>query len=68
MKTIDLTTVAQPVEDLLDWDRMVAKVDSWVPRDHVDTVRLIANDINAAIAGFIIYRDLSSRGWNTVVD
>ena len=20
---------------LLDWDRMVAKVDSWVPRDHV---------------------------------
>ncbi|MGL4404223.1 MAG: AI-2E family transporter, partial [Notoacmeibacter sp.] len=24
---------------LLDWDRMVAKVDSWVPRDHVETVR-----------------------------
>ena len=24
---------------LLDWDRMVAKVDSWVPRDHVATVR-----------------------------
>ena len=38
---------------LLDWDRMVAKVDSWVPRDHLDTVRVIANDINAAIAGFI---------------
>ncbi len=44
---------------LLDWDRMVAKVDNWVPRDHVDTVRLIANDINAAIAGFI-------RGQGTV--
>ena len=44
---------------LLDWDRMVAKVDSWVPRDHVDTVRTIANDINGAIAGFI-------RGQGTV--
>ena len=38
---------------LLDWDRMVAKVDSWVPRDHVDTVRQIATDINAATAGFV---------------
>jgi predicted PurR-regulated permease PerM len=38
---------------LLDWDRMVAKVDSWVPRDHVQTVREIATDINAATAGFL---------------
>jgi predicted PurR-regulated permease PerM len=38
---------------LLDWDKMVAKVDSWVPRDHVDTVRQIATDINAATAGFV---------------
>jgi predicted PurR-regulated permease PerM len=38
---------------LLDWDRMVAKVDSWVPRDHVETVRAIAADINAATAGFV---------------
>ncbi|MBL8579389.1 MAG: AI-2E family transporter [Mesorhizobium sp.] len=38
---------------LLDWDRMVAKVDSWVPRDHVETVRTIATDINAATAGFV---------------
>ena len=38
---------------LLDWDRMVAKVDSWVPRDHVVTVRQIAADINAATAGFV---------------
>jgi predicted PurR-regulated permease PerM len=38
---------------LLDWDRMVAKVDSWVPRDHVETVREIAVDINAATAGFV---------------
>lgn len=38
---------------LLDWDRMVDKVDSWVPRDHLETVRQIARDIDAAIAGFV---------------
>jgi predicted PurR-regulated permease PerM len=38
---------------LLDWDRMVATVDSWVPRDHVGTVRQIAADINQATAGFV---------------
>lgn len=38
---------------LLDWDRMVATVDSWVPRDHVGTVRQIATDINHATAGFV---------------
>jgi len=38
---------------LLDWDRMVATIDSWVPRDHVGTVRQIATDINTATAGFV---------------
>lgn len=38
---------------LLDWDRMVAKVDSWVPRDYVQTVRDIFTDINIATAGFV---------------
>ncbi len=38
---------------LLDWDRMVAKVDSWVPRQHVASVRHIATDINTATAGFV---------------
>lgn len=38
---------------LLDWDRMIAKVDSWIPRDHVKTVRQIAGDINVATAGFV---------------
>ncbi|RWB19070.1 AI-2E family transporter [Mesorhizobium shonense] len=38
---------------LLDWDRMVAVVDSWVPRDYVDTVRALARDINTATAGFV---------------
>jgi predicted PurR-regulated permease PerM len=38
---------------LYDWDKMVAKVDSWIPRDHVPTVRAIFTDINSAIAGFV---------------
>ena len=38
---------------LLDWDRMIAKVDAWIPREHVATVRQIASEIDQAIAGFI---------------
>lgn len=38
---------------LLDWDRMINKVDSWIPRDHVQTVRQIAGDMDSTIAGFV---------------
>jgi predicted PurR-regulated permease PerM len=38
---------------LLDWDRMIEKVDSCVPRDHVADVRQIASEMDAAIAGFV---------------
>lgn len=38
---------------LLDWDRMVDRVDSWIPRDHVATVRQISRDMNTTIAGFV---------------
>ncbi|WP_295808599.1 AI-2E family transporter [uncultured Nitratireductor sp.] len=38
---------------LLDWDHMIEKVDNWVPRNHVETVRQIARDINVATAGFV---------------
>jgi predicted PurR-regulated permease PerM len=38
---------------LLDWDRMVAKVDSWLPRDHAETVRAIARDIDRVLSGFV---------------
>lgn len=38
---------------LLDWDRMVATVDGWIPRKQVETVREIARDMNTAIAGFV---------------
>lgn len=38
---------------LLDWHRMVATVDRWVPLDHRDTVRELAREIDAALAGFL---------------
>ncbi|MBC7313190.1 MAG: AI-2E family transporter, partial [Rhizobium sp.] len=38
---------------LLDWDRMIAKVDSWIPRGHVATVREIAAELDSTIAGFV---------------
>ena len=38
---------------LLDWDRMIAKVDRWIPRDYVGSVRQIAREIDQAVAGFI---------------
>lgn len=38
---------------LLDWDRMVEKVDTLIPRDNVETVRQIARDMNESVAGFI---------------
>jgi predicted PurR-regulated permease PerM len=38
---------------LLDWDHMIARVDSWLPRDHADSIRGIFRDIDTAIAGFV---------------
>jgi predicted PurR-regulated permease PerM len=38
---------------LLDWDRMVATVDGWVPRDHVHTVRTLGAQINDVVAAFV---------------
>lgn len=38
---------------LLDWDRLVARVDGYVPRDHLATVRRIASDIDGVLAGFV---------------
>ncbi|WP_073050966.1 AI-2E family transporter [Kaistia soli] len=38
---------------LVDWDRMLARIDSWIPRDHVETVRMLARDADSAIAGFV---------------
>lgn len=44
---------------LLDWDRMVAQIDALLPREHAPSIRQIARDIDAALAGFI-------RGQGTV--
>ena len=44
---------------LVDWDDIVARVDRWVPRQHVETVRSLAREIDSAMAGFI-------RGQGTV--
>jgi predicted PurR-regulated permease PerM len=38
---------------LVDWDRMVARVDTWLPRPHVETLRRLAREIDDAMAGFI---------------
>ena len=38
---------------LLDWDRMVARIDSLIPRDHLGTVRQIARDMDDSLAGFV---------------
>jgi predicted PurR-regulated permease PerM len=44
---------------LADWDHIVARIDSLLPRDHADEIRDIARGIDAAMAGFI-------RGQGTV--
>ncbi|MCR8827143.1 AI-2E family transporter [Pseudosulfitobacter koreensis] len=44
---------------LLDWDRMVARVDELLPRDHAPTIRKLAGQIDNTLASFI-------RGMGTV--
>jgi predicted PurR-regulated permease PerM len=38
---------------LVDWNKMTATIDGWLPLDHRDALRKIASDMNAALAGFI---------------
>jgi len=38
---------------LVDWDRMVAAVDSWLPLEHRDTIRGLLHEMDVAIAGFL---------------
>lgn len=44
---------------LMDWDRMVAQIDSLLPLDHRDTLRNLARQIDRTLASFI-------RGQGTV--
>lgn len=38
---------------LVDWERMIATIDSWLPLAHRDELRGLATEINRALAGFI---------------
>ena len=38
---------------LLDWDRLVAKIDKLLPLDHAATIRNLSKEIHDVIAGFI---------------
>lgn len=44
---------------LMDWYPMLARIDSWLPRQHAPRLRKLASDINAAVSAFI-------RGQGTV--
>lgn len=44
---------------LLDWDRMVAEIDSLLPREHAPVIRRLAREIDRTLAGFV-------RGMGTV--
>ena len=44
---------------LLDWDRLIARIDELLPRDHADTIRMLAGRIDRTLASFI-------RGQGTV--
>lgn len=38
---------------LRDWDRMITKVDSWLPREHAPAIRERVGEINRTLAGFL---------------
>ena len=38
---------------LLDWDGMVRRIDALLPREHADTIRTIARQIDDSMAGFL---------------
>lgn len=44
---------------LLDWDRLIARIDDLLPRDYADTIRDLAGQIDRTLASFI-------RGQGTV--
>ena len=44
---------------LRDWDRIIARVDTWLPRGHAEEIRAQAREIDRTLAGFL-------RGQGTV--
>ncbi len=44
---------------LRDWDRIVARIDTWLPREHAETIREQVREVDRKLAGFL-------RGQGTV--
>ncbi len=44
---------------LLDWDRMIARIDELLPRDHAPVIRRLAGEIDSTLSAFV-------RGMGTV--
>lgn len=59
MATLFIVAPVVTFYTLLDWDKMVASIDSWIPRTHLETTRGLFRQMNYAVAGFI-------RGQGTV--
>lgn len=38
---------------LLDWDRMIAEIDSLLPLQHKDTIHMLARQVDGVLAGFV---------------
>ena len=38
---------------LRDWDQIVARIDSWLPREHADTIREQIGHVDDTLAGFL---------------
>lgn len=38
---------------LVDWHKMVAKIDSWLPRDHAPTIRRLAREMDNSVSAFV---------------
>lgn len=38
---------------LMDWDRMIARIDDLLPRHHADTIRGLMRQVDSVLAGFV---------------
>lgn len=38
---------------LRDWDHMIARIDGWLPRDHLEEIRNLAREMDDVVSGFV---------------
>jgi predicted PurR-regulated permease PerM len=38
---------------LLDWDNMIAEINEWLPRQHKETIKGLAREVDQVLAGFV---------------